>query len=182
MLGDVIEIHHPERPEALRIPLARGDRGVADTIAAMRALVLDSHERGGSSALAARLTAGAGGQVARLEALFRWMQDHIDFCKDPEGVERIRHPDLILQDIISGGRPCVDCDESAPVAAALLLGAEFKPVFITTSEPGASKLSHVYAGIAARLTERSLAFDPQEMQRVGQEPKHGRRIVWPILG
>ena len=186
MLGDVIEVHHPDRLEALRLPLAGGDRGVADTVETMRALVRDSHARGMSAGVARRLIAGLRGRVARLHAIFRWMQQHIDFCEDPKGVERIRHPDLILREIgdsmrSRADRPCVDCDESAPVAAALLLGAGFRPVFITISEPGDTKFSHVYAGVVAAAPAHVIAFDPQEMAHVGQEPKYGRRAVWPIL-
>ncbi len=182
-LGDVLEIHHPDTEQALRIPLAKGDRGVADTIASMRSLVQDANERGNTRATAARIVAGTDSRPARLVALFKWMQRNVDFCKDPKGVERIKHPDLILQEIAAsttgGARACVDCDESAPLAAALLLGAGFTPVFITIAEPGGFAFSHVYAGVVTG-SGKALAFDPQEMRRVGNEARHGRRKVWLI--
>jgi len=178
MLGDIIEIIAPDG-SAMRVPLAGGDDGVADTVEAMTKIVLNAHEREATKQQAWEITRGLPGVAAKLEALFRWFRERIAFCRDPKTVERIQHPELLLFEIMNTGTACVDCDESATLAAALILGAGLKPVFVTVSETAKGNFTHVYAGV--RVPDgRVIAFDPQETAAVGEEAPHKRRKVWDI--
>ncbi len=156
----------------VRLPLADGDAGTMQTLAAMRAVIHDAAESAHVRGIAAGLAAGkwTGRDVA--DAVFYWVKPRCRFQADPPGVEHLRHPHQLLSEISAAGVALCDCDDVSMLTAAILTAANLTAVLtVCAREPG--PFEHVYTGVL--IGGERYALDPQEFASPGEEAPAVRR-------
>lgn len=114
------------------------------------------------------------GIPADLFALFRLIKRRFSFERDPPGHELVRFGDYWADQLIhTTGRLSADCDDIAAFAVAVVKVMGYRPSLIVVGSAPRGPYQHIYYG--ARVGERVVAFDPQEMREPGQEPSYARR-------
>lgn len=98
-----------------------GDAGAFATLAQMRQLVrkaqLDPLTREVATSIIRYESPRDGGGQAR--ALREWLATHLQFTKDPRGLELLQEPRAMLQVIVERYAVQGDCDDAAILGAAL---------------------------------------------------------------
>lgn len=186
-------VHGGEGGKALALTLPPGDLGTDISVLAMRACAEDAAENSrGVSALAHTLS---GSPLGITPALYDWLTAHVRFRPDGRGLEHVRHPDVLLEQIRRDGIAQVDCDCLATLACAVLLRAGLGAAFIVVARaPAPSPFEHVfYAAMPPRqapplwrlpddiLPRNAVPCDPQERVPPGSMPPGVRRFrVYPL--
>jgi len=130
------------------------------------------------------LEAGAGSHnhIAEAKAIGRWVQKNMLYAKDPDGIEQLQSPPLMIERIFQG-KGVGDCDDMALLAATLLLTIGIRPKFRMVryrTEKGG--FNHIYVVVYESDFEGSkkrLVIDPIIPNReIGFEVPHtsGREI------
>lgn len=164
--------------------LPRGDAGVTATIAAMQAAV-DWSVYGDEASRAllewalSRALAERPGDADG--AVYWWLRRWFRYLADPERVELLRLPSLLLPVVRGGGVARCDCDDRAIVGASLLEVArrrgltQREPVLVTVGRrPRAlgGRFEHVFYGsIGPGLplaVSNVLPSDPQQAVPLGE--------------
>lgn len=167
--------------------IAFGDEGVAQTVAAMQA-VIDVAASGPRSrplleAIAKQLRPEDGPEefAARLYA---WCQSRVRFKKDPSSTELVRTPAELIAQINSRGYAQCDCDCLAVLACSIISVAGYRPVLVTVGRSVEGRFEHVYFGVRRgdELTAKNvLPLDPQEKTPIGQWSPKGKRVrLWSV--
>lgn len=140
--------------------IAGGDLGASQTLAAMRdtarAALKDPRvlEAAGTIVRAAPARDYAG-QVRLLRA---WVASHTKFLRDPVGLELLRTPRYMLDEIARVGVAQGDCDDIALFAAALGLAVGLPARFVALGFRGATgPFTHVITEL--RAGDRWLELD-----------------------
>jgi hypothetical protein len=127
---------------AQSMPLARGQRGTAQTIAAMRRLVDSAIKNQQINRLAVAIVQGTPDfqDMPKAQAIFNWVRQNIRFISDPVGKEALRTPIETLT--VAAG----DCDCITTLIAALLgtIGIPAAAVTVSTNPEDPNSFSHVY--------------------------------------
>ncbi len=104
---------------------------------------------GGRSALvrsrAAELRAAGGGA----RALRAYVDRVFRFVPDPEGVELLKTPELMLEEVRRTGEASGDCDDAAILSAALALELGYQVRFIVLGFKLGGDYGHVYTDISS---------------------------------
>lgn len=182
-----------EGGKALALTLPPGDLGTDISVLAMRACAEDAAENSrGVSQLAHTLMRSPQG-IGR--ALYDWLRAHVRFERDGRGLEHVRHPNVLLEQISRDGIARVDCDCLATLACAVLLRAGGLPAFITAAkQPAPAPFEHVFYAALPRevaphlwklpddlLPHGAVPYDPQERVPPGEMPRGVRRFrVYPF--
>jgi len=66
------------------------------------------------------------------ECMYNWLKARIFYMGDPPGMERLKSPALIFNEIKKYGKSGIDCDDASALAASVLIAAGF-PVRLRTS-------------------------------------------------
>ena len=147
--------------------LPAGEAGTDRTIAAMIAAIRHdaAHPGEGLRLLNEHLLYTLRGYQtdagSRSRMIYRLVREAISFRRDPPGVELLRTPNQIADDIVAGGGKTVgDCDESSALVAALSLMAKMRPVLVVCARTHDGPYVHVFAGVI--VGGRIWAMDAQE--------------------
>lgn len=142
--------------------LGNGDTGIMTTLWAMRAMVDDAIQEGTAVPALARQIVKQAGYLdsAQLRAVFDYLVKHVRFVADPQGVESVRHPDQMLNEIFRTGTAAGDCDDLATLGAALLRAMGFAACLVVVSARASGEFHHVLFG--ARLGASLITLDPQQ--------------------
>lgn len=124
--------------------LAPGDRGARQMVRHMSSAAL--------AALRQPLTIQAAAQIVPPDVptadqalyLREWLAAHWFFHKDPAGLELLRTPDFLLQEIQAAGVGRGDCDDAATLAAALGMAAGLEARFVLVAFGDTLPFSHVF--------------------------------------
>lgn len=163
-----------------------GDDGVAATVAAMQAVVDHAVS---VSALSLRsivdtLRGDVGAEAMKFgDRLFDWMRQHVQFQRDPSGIELLRHPADLLAAIEASGSVSCDCDDLACLGCAILHVAGLRPVLVTVGRVDGGRFEHVFCAVrlGSRLSrDACYALDPQESDAPGRWPMHRRAKLWGL--
>lgn len=167
--------------------LPKGDDGISATVAAMQALVDHAISTGRE-----RLTeivdhlqaAGNGpGSEGFAIALYYWLERSVSFERDPDGIELVRSPLDMLDELDRDGVAFGDCDDLATLAAAIIAAAGYPPVLVTVGTRKPGRFEHVFAGIrTSSKLERSgvVPIDPQEHTGPATWPRVPRVRLWSL--
>lgn len=147
-----------------------GDITPSQTIA-----VMARYARAGAAHPLVRKTAAAIVQnadphdsVAQVDAIARWVGDHLQFLRDPEGQERVEAPWTMLADIASAWFTQGDCDDMATLVAALALAVGLSVMFVTVGlDTPDAPFSHVYATLRGPGMPGWLDVDPARTETDG---------------
>lgn len=165
-----------------RAPLLGGERGTAQTIDAMRALVDQALADPSFVRLAIDIVRNvpAYDELAEVEALYSWVKRRIRFTKDPLTKEKLYPPQELLK--IRAG----DCDDIAMLLGALDLAIGYPARLVTVSADRnhPEEFSHVYVEVEvpARsgnwIAQDAARFD----SRFGLEPPvYFRKRAWSLV-
>lgn len=126
---------------AFEIPWSHA--GIEATVGHMRRLARAAAADPLLRETAAHIVQGESSDVGRAQAIRSFLSDHVRFQPDPSGVELIRSPRLLLEQIADRGARG-DCDDVATLGAALGMAvgipARFKLLGFTPAGP----FEHVY--------------------------------------
>lgn len=168
--------------------LASGDGGVAQTVAAIQAIIDDATY--GDDGERFRELAASIGETARTphefaDLLWLYCSERVRFEADPPGVELVRHPSVMLDAIERDGQAFVDCDDLATFAATIIAAAGLRPVLVTVGRRRRGRFEHIFFGVrlaADRLDRASVyPLDPQERNPPGEWPQNTPRVqLWSV--
>ncbi len=166
-------IRFPRRPAASPLPL--GEAQTDATIAAMFALADDAQRTGGVRALTDRLASVVGctprAPTSMKQCVFNWVKSSRRKRLDPDGVERLDHPDSLLAQIAQSGGPiAIDCKKTATLALAMLQAVGCVPALAVIRAPGSDEWQHVLALWLYDRSSEAEPFDPQETHAPGLWP------------
>jgi len=172
-----MQIHAGQPPfdAHLRITLPKGDDGVFATLWAMKAFVDDAVERSPALAkLAGMIGQHCKSKMGRAHAVYEFMKRNVKFVRDPAGLEHVRHPDQLLEEISRRGQTTGDCDDVATLGAALLKKLGLQACFIVAGRRRGGRFEHVLYGVR----DRSGRFYPIDSQHrvIGKLPRKAKRV------
>lgn len=103
----------------------------------------------------------------------------VRFEHDPPGLEYVRHPERMLQEIRMHGETAGDCDDIAVLGAALGYAAGLPPRFVTVATHVLGPYVHVWAevGEGGRWHELDTS---RELQGVPPGWVPPRKAVWTL--
>lgn len=120
-----------------------GDAGIEATIVHMRRVAREGARDPAVLELAARLEgATATGAAQRIRG---FLSRSVHFRDDPPGLELVRTPGYMLQELEERGRIEGDCDDVAVLGAALGMAAGMRAQYVLVGFSPAAPWSHVYA-------------------------------------
>lgn len=155
---------------------AKGERGTAQTVAALWAVVQDAAQDRSVRTLAQKI----GNPVA----LYHWVRAHQIFAPDPRGKEVIRTPAMLIRQVSRGGvggKFRGDCDDVAALGCAILAALGFRPVVSTvgaTPRELGGRFQHIFFGFAAPVVGGVVLMDPQEGFPPGGLPTFPMARLW----
>jgi hypothetical protein len=107
------------------------------------------------------------------------------YMRDPRTVELVKAPYLIFEEIMSGGRPSIDCDDFAACeeAGVLALGGSCQLVTVAFKDAfynGRRQFSHVFTRALEPRTKTWLVLDPVAAGQAGEMlSKVKAAAIWP---
>lgn len=89
------------------------------------------------------------------------------YMRDPLTIELVKAPYRVAEQILAGGRPSLDCDDSATFLAALCLAVGGKVEFATVAfeKMPQQQYSHVFTRVQDQRTGRWIVLDPVAAER-----------------
>lgn len=164
-------------------------RGAPQTVAVIKDAVLKAQTKPVVRGLAEEVTKHLPSKDTISEALafYNLVLDRTRYMRDPRSVELVRAPWIVIEQIMAGHRPGLDCDDSSALICALaaVSGAECRVVTVAFRNmfyQGRRQYSHVFPQIREPRTGTWITLDPVAAERT-EEMK--RRVVaakfWPIV-
>lgn len=163
-------------------------RGAPQTVGVMKHAALVSQSHFPVRLMAEEVCSRIGGKDYTSEALacLYFLESRSRYMRDPRTVELVRAPYVVVQEILHGKIPSLDCDDMAAFLGAMLLqtGAEvrfatvaFRPLIYR----GQKQFSHVFTQCREPRTGAWLSLDPVAGERT---PEMLNRVVqaafWPV--
>jgi transglutaminase-like putative cysteine protease len=140
-LGSTSPLTVSPSPQPRRAALSGIPNGTAGSIATMRAMrqlvrdaIRDPQQKVRESALT--ILRGVNSFSAQAGTIQQWVQENIEYRRDPPDVELVQTPQVTLQ--LRAG----DCDDQSTITAALLMATGHPAQFIAVGLSG-QPLSHV---------------------------------------
>lgn len=161
------------------MPLAGGDRGVEQTVRAMRRLIEQGKKDPVIRELAARIITSAGipafDFVGESRAIYDWVRANLRFTRDVYGVETLQAAREIVRLGIG------DCDDFTVLICSLLGTIGHRTRIVTISKPEDEKnFSHVFP--QDNLNGAWITLDAARMNPAfGKDPESVDRVrVWSV--
>lgn len=141
---------------AQRFTIDEGDAGVRQTVARMADLIRAGVATPAARRVATQIVANVvpTDYLAQIYAIRAYLTEHIQFLRDPSGVELLHTPDLLLSMIAENGAAYVDCDDAAILGGTLAgaIGMRVALVtvaFLDTKQPNRyADMSHIWASVS----------------------------------
>ena len=169
------------------MPLARGDRGVEQTIHVLKCLIDDAVKDPGINVQAIQILRDAGvanfGVMDRLQAFYAWISQPANFLYVPDPIgpfgpkETVRPARTLFQ--VKGG----DCDDYSALLASLLgtVGIRSRLVTIAADPAAPNDFSHIYP--EAEVSRN--VWIPLDAARPGAQfglapPRYFRKRIWSL--
>ncbi len=164
-------------------------RGAPQTIACIKDAAVKSQSKPSVRMLAEEVSKHLRSKDALSEALafYNLVLQRTRYMRDPRSVEYVRAPWIVVEQILGGHRPGLDCDDMTALICgmAAITGAECRAVTVAFKNmfyQGRRQYSHVYAQIREPRTGLWIALVPVAGDKF-EEMKS--RVVaakfWPIV-
>lgn len=120
------------------------------TLRYIHALVRDAREDPTVRGAALRILRDAGvpekDKRATLVAIHAWVQRHVRYVNDPDGVEWVVQPRVLIQQILAEGVAQGDCDDMVTIESSLLqsVGIVTRSVILKADARAPHEWSHIY--------------------------------------
>lgn len=164
-----------------RSPLLSGEPGTKQTIDLMRHLIDEAVADANFVRFAVDLVRNvpAYNDLGEAQTIYKWVQGHVRFTKDPVTKEKLYPPQELLK--IRAG----DCDDISMLMAALLIAIGYPARLITLAANPASpdEFSHVY--VEGEIPPGSGGWLPMDAARADAEfgvapPSYSRKRAWSL--
>lgn len=167
--------------------LLGGDHGIYQTVAAIKKNVAVSL-LDGQARIRLKAEAIIGGrperdQMSEISALYEWAQEHFRYVNDPVGVELIKTPDRLQDEIDAQGYFSGDCDDASTYLAALLLSVGYPVQLVVVAPEGSGyyDYQHIYLRAYADHLRLWVSLDLCARGRpFGWEVPHTRERTWEL--
>lgn len=157
--------------------LGYGDEAIQNTLILMARIIKESASNYYVRRWAEYIVAGVPkDEYSRMQALYDFLVDNIQYLKDMEGLEMLKKPEVVLRELEQGYIPQLDCDCMSMLIGALARSIGLPVALRAIAPQGKNKYSHVYAMIkikdygwvAVDLTkpERGLGWEYPKASRV----------------
>lgn len=163
-------------------------RGAPQTVAFIKKAAIESQSKPVVRRLAEEVTKHLQSKDVVSEALafYYLVLDKTRYMRDPRTTELVRAPWLIVQQIMAGHTPGLDCDDMTALLCALAIasGAECRAVtvaFRNMHYKGRRQYSHVFAQVKEPRTNTWITLDPVAGDKSAE--MRGRVVAakfWPI--
>jgi hypothetical protein len=164
-------------------------RGAPQTIAVIKQAAIESQGKPVVRALAEEITKHLPSKDCVSEALafYNLCLDRTRYMRDPRSVEYVRAPWVVVEQMMAGHTPGLDCDDLCSLICGLaaITGAECRAVTVAFRNmffQGQRQYSHVFAQIREPRTGQWITVDPVAGDKT-EEMKS--RVVaakfWPIV-
>lgn len=163
-------------------------RGAPQTIAVIKKSTADSQSRPVVRAFAEDITQHLRSKDTLSEALafYNMVLHRTRYMRDPRNVEYVRAPWIVIEQIMRGRVPGLDCDDMTALLCALaaVTGAECRAVTVAFQHlffQGQRQYSHVFAQVKEPRTGAWITLDPVagEKTREMQERTVAAKF-WPV--
>lgn len=164
-------------------------RGAPQTIEVIKRSVFESQYKPVVRMLVEEVTKHLQSKDTVSEALafYHLVLDRTRYMRDPRGVEYVRAPWVVVEQIMAGHTPGIDCDDATALicAMAAVSGAQCRAVtvaFRNMHYQGRRQYSHVFAQIREPRTNKWITLDPVAGEKT-REMKN-RTVAakfWPII-
>jgi hypothetical protein len=142
-------------------------RGAPQTVAVIKHAAVQSQTKPGVRLLAEEVTKHLPSKDTVSEALafYNLVLDRTRYMRDPRNVEYVRAPWIVVDQIMAGHTPGLDCDDMTALICALaaVTGAECRAVTVAFKHMhfrGRRQYSHVFAQIREPRTRKWITLDP----------------------
>lgn len=157
----------------LSVPLPLGVRGTDATVAAMRAVIDDAQHSPMVQSMARRL--------GTLDDLWLFLRTRVAFVPDPEGVEQLQLPEMMLADIAENGMAVGDCDDRTTLGASLAKAKGWGvSVVVMTPYEDDPEFRHVLFAVRETKSGLWVSMDAQEGFPPGEWPGAERIKAYPV--
>lgn len=158
------------------------------TVAVMMDGALRSQEHLPVRLLAEEICAGLGSKdyLSEILAIYNFVLGHTRYMRDHRTVELVRAPHVLVDEMLAGKKPNVDCDDMCALLVALLLaiGCEVRVVtvaFRTAVYRGKKQYSHVYCQAREPRTSTWITLDPVAAEQSKAMLGRVKELkIWPV--
>jgi hypothetical protein len=138
--------------------------------------------------LAEEICSGLGSKdyASEILAIYYFVLANTRYMRDHRTVELVRAPHIVVDELIAGHRPNLDCDDQTALITALLLaiGCEVRVVtvaFRTAVYNGKKQYSHVYCQAREPRTGVWITLDPVAAEETPQMLSRVKEVkIWPV--
>jgi len=176
--------HSSSEHEILWLPY----RGAPQTVEVIKESATRAQEKPIVRELAEEITRYLASKDTLSEALafYHFILDRTRYMRDPRSVELVRAPWIVVEQIVEGRMPGLDCDDMTALLCALaaVSGAECRAVTVAFRNlfyRGRRQYSHVYTQIREPRTGAWIALDPVAGDKTDE--MLGRVVAckfWPV--
>lgn len=176
------------RSRGHRLDVIASFRGAPQTVALIKQYAIEAQSQPRIRLLAEEIVSGLGSKdyVSEILAIYYFVLHHTRYANDPRTVELVRRPELVIDEILSGKTPSLDCDDLVTFLAALLLslGREVRVVtaaFRHAFYRGERQFSHVYLQVKEPRTHQWITLDPVAADDTSTMLKRVRAVkLWAV--
>lgn len=173
----------PDTAPVLKLPY----RGAPQTVAVMKKAALDSQTYR-VRLLSEQVCSGIQSKdyLSEALALYYFVCNRTRYMRDPRTIELVRAPYVVVDQLLAGHTPCLDCDDMAALLAALLImsGAEVRYMTVAFQNvfyKNMRQYSHVLLQAKEPRSSTMITLDPVAGN---QTPQMLKRVVaaayWPV--
>lgn len=163
-------------------------RGAPQTVALVKRYALEAQGDPKVRLLAEQIVSGLSSKdyLSEICAVYYYVLNHTRYANDPRTVELVRRPSRIIDELVAGKTPSLDCDDLVTFQAALLLalGREVRIVTIAFRKVkyrGEVQYSHVYLQAKEPRTSKWIVLDPVAAEETAAMLRKGQAIkIWPL--
>lgn len=163
-------------------------KGAPQTVALIKRYALEAQRDPKVRLLAEEIISGLNSKdyLSEIAAVYYYVLNNTRYANDPRTVELVRRPGRIVNELVAGKTPSLDCDDLVTFQAALLLalGREVRVVTIAfrkVKHKGQVQYSHVYLQVKEPRTSQWIVLDPVAAEDTAGMLKKGQAIkIWPL--
>lgn len=144
------------------INIGHGESAMMKTMDLMRGIIVRSAKDYYVRRWAEKITEGTGRHdMPKLMAIYDFLSNNVQYCKDIEGTELLKTPKLILQLIEMNEIPQIDCDCMTMLVLSLAKSIGLSVAMRAVALPPKTVYSHIYGlvKIRDRFGEQWIAVD-----------------------
>lgn len=163
-------------------------RGAPHTVAHIKRFALEAQTYNPLRVLAEHIVEGLGSKdfLSEILAIYYWVLAHTRYANDPKTVELVRSPRLLVDRMLRGETPSVDCDDLCCLLCALFLSMGREVRIVTVAFKNAyynnqRQYQHVYVQVREPRTQQWIVLDPVAAESAGEMLRRVKAVkIWAV--